>query len=165
MDVWKRGSRLCSSIGNLNNRLKTTRLGSLGRVDLQMKSHVLMCQDQFAPKITAGTKLHTIRGKRKRVIRAGDKLSLRRWTGKAYRSKQEILKEVTCTRVRKIRIFKKKGSHHIAIEKQTLTWEQTMDLALFDGFGALDLFYEFFERTHGLPFRGILIEWAPVTAY
>lgn len=61
---------------------------------------VLMCQDQFVPKILDGSKLTTIRRIRKRGNpKPGDILSLRRWTGKPYRSKQEEIKIVKCKSV------------------------------------------------------------------
>jgi hypothetical protein len=49
-----------------------------------------MFQDRFADKVRDGRKLHTIRKTAR--CKVGDTLSLRRWSGTPYRSKQELLR-------------------------------------------------------------------------
>jgi hypothetical protein len=58
---------------------------------------VIMFQDRFAELVRGGDKCQTIRWSAR--CRPGDVLSLRRWTGKPYRSKQETLREAVCTAV------------------------------------------------------------------
>lgn len=52
---------------------------------------VLMFKEQFAEAVKSGTKLQTIRPPRKRPINVNDVLSLRKWTGRPYASKQQCL--------------------------------------------------------------------------
>ena len=57
---------------------------------------ILMFQPRFHDAVAAGEKTQTIRPPRKRPIRVGDSLSLRAWTGAAYRSPQCELRRATC---------------------------------------------------------------------
>ena len=109
-----------------------------------------MFQDRFAALVADGTKRQTIRAVARCAV--GDTLSLRRWTGKPYRSKQETLRQAVCTAVRAVTI-----SHFdAAIDGRPTSGQH---IAVCDGFCDWEDMRDWFERTHGLPFRGALIEW------
>lgn len=111
--------------------------------------------------VTEGTKPHTIRPKRKRPIKVGDKLSLRKWSGSAYRSKQIVLRESSCVRVSDFMIFKpRNASPSILIDGLAQNARAAEVLAFNDGFSSSTEMLAWFEQTHGLPFRGDLIEWS-----
>lgn len=111
---------------------------------------VIMFQDRFADKVRDGSKPHTIRKTAR--CKPGDLLSLRRWTGKPYRSKQEVLREVICTAVCDVLIF----PCDVTIDRNQVSGQH---LAVKDGFGSWEEMRDWFDKVHGLPFRGWLIEW------
>jgi hypothetical protein len=122
---------------------------------------VLMYHRRFVAPIKAKVKRHTIRRDRKRPINVGDKLSHRSWTGKAYRSKQEVIAEGTCTAVVPITVGTGcvwyAGGHSGPI----LSLDRDLDaFAVSDGFKDwADLQAYYVEQKISLPFRGVLIEW------
>ena len=106
---------------------------------------ILMFQPRFRDAVSAGEKTQTIRPPRKRPIRVGDCLSLRAWSGAAYRSPQCELRRATCLAVSRVVIgadFADDGE------------------ARRDGFGDAAEMREWFSRAHGLPFVGDRISWA-----
>lgn len=105
---------------------------------------VLMFKEQFAEAVKSGTKLQTIRPPRKRPINVNDVLSLRKWTGRPYASKQQCLAVGACV-----------GVERVQLTPKTITDE----LAVADGFANRDEMIAWFEQTHGLPFEGVLIRW------
>ena len=112
-------------------------------------THVILFQPQFADKVRDGSKLQTIRPPRKREIHPGDELSLRRWTGAPYRSKQEVLREAVCVEV-----------EPILLRDWSYGSDKHLDaLARADGFADWPEMRDWFRATHGLPFRGVLIRW------
>lgn len=126
---------------------------------------VLMFQHRFAPKVEDGSKPHTIRPNRKRPIKVGDHLSLRKWEDKPYRSKQIVLRESECISARPILIT----SNFVEVDNgfEFFHWgtEETLNkLAVHDGFNNWEEMKEWFINTHNLPFRGVLIEWNPAPA-
>lgn len=118
---------------------------------------VLTFQPRFAPLVRACTKTQTIRPQRKRPIRVGDWLSLRRWTGLPYRSKQEELRRSHCTYIGSVRM----GTVALGIDGHSLDQMDKDAFARRDGFTHHDEMVAWFESTHGLPFEGTLIRWAP----
>ncbi len=109
---------------------------------------IFLFQDRFVELVRTGQKMQTIR--KKAHCKPGDKLSLRRWTGQPYRSKQEILREAVCVRVEECRIYDD--------EPDTSTETGEM-LARADGFDTLADMKDWFLKTHGLPFAGEKIVW------
>src|SRR4051812_24376838 len=93
---------------------------------------VLMFQPRFAPLVESGKKRQTIRPTRKRPIKTGDRLSLRTWTGKPYRSKQQYLLTSVVTRTQRIEIWTEGGI--IAIDGQRLDFDRMLNMAQADGF-------------------------------
>lgn len=117
----------------------------------------LMFQERFAPLVTSGTKRQTIRPRRKKPIKVGDQLSLRKWSGKAYRSPQVVLLDAVCTRTANVEI----GEWEILIDGQVLRPDQKQSLAQADGFKDAAEMITWFAATHDLPFVGTLIVWDP----
>ena len=117
---------------------------------------VIMFKDQFAELVRTGKKLQTIRPVPKRIIKVGDKLSLRRWTGLPYRSKQEVLADAVNTDVLKCEV----GISKLMIDGTILRAPGLLNkFAALDGFPNWQELEFWFARTHGLPFNGVLIRW------
>lgn len=126
-------------------------------------------QPRFAPKIPVGLKLSTIRPEPKRNQDwpvAGDVLDARMWTGKPYRSPQTRLGTFPITSVRIVDISQSEirlstnGSRVQNLESQLFEGMPAgAAFATREGFENWSEMIEWFHATHGLPFRGILIEW------
>lgn len=125
---------------------------------MKPRRHVILFQSRFADLVESGVKPHTIRPERKRPIHVGDTLDLRAWSGLPYRSKQRKLRIAVCLTVREIEVNKLKGL--ISLEGDLLTRMKADMLALSDGFRDRGDMADWFENMHGLPFKGVLIEWA-----
>lgn len=118
---------------------------------------VILFQERFASLVEAGTKRQTIRKAAR--CKVGDVLSLRRWSGKPYRSKQVIIKQTVCT-----------GISMVIIEERNLifpyhpdsvkSYKEMNDFARSDGFSDYGEMADWFMETHGLPFVGEVIQWA-----
>lgn len=116
-------------------------------------------QDRFAELVRAGTKHQTIRAPRKRPIQPGDTLVFYRWTGAAYRSKTETLREGVCTETHKIEIHDCQYGFVVLLDDAPLSREEAEAVAKADGFTCIMSFLAWFDKTHGLPFEGVLIKW------
>jgi len=129
---------------------------------------VRMFKPRFAKLVKAGKKLQTIRPLPKRIPRRGDTLSLRRWKGKPYRSRQIILRESTVDRIEVCRI-QEEGIYAppgdgslLAISgvKYILYKDDSANrFARADGFKDWNEMREWFRTEHGLPFDGVIIFW------
>ena len=118
---------------------------------------VILFQDRFAPLVAGGSKRQTIRKTAR--CKVGDWLSLRRWTGKAYRSKQEVLRTDVCTAVDQVTIAR----DAVYLCNKAKYPNRHLDrLAIRDGFKDWAEMRDWFEAVHGLPFSGWLIEWSGV---
>lgn len=122
---------------------------------------VLTFQECFVPRVLDGTKGCTIRAPRKRKIRAGDELSLRRWTGRPYMAPQEVLFDSRCTGISEARFEHDEGLSKLFIDGRQLGLEEWDALAITDGFDSYGAMFAWFRDVHGLPFTGTLIRWAP----
>jgi len=114
---------------------------------------VLMCQPRFAPRVRDGTKTQTDRPPRKRPVKVGDRLSLRMWTGRPYRSKQQVLREAVCVGVDPVRIATN------GIARGEFFFSLPHAFARADGFADWPDMRDWFQVTHGLPFEGVVISW------
>ncbi len=116
-------------------------------------------QKRFAPLVESGEKRQTIRRERvdgRLPCKPGDRLVL--YTG--MRSKNcRRLAEVRCTAVETIRINRKAGKPIIWVRYENMDAEAQ---ARADGFESADSMADWFQETHGLPFRGLLIRWRPL---
>jgi hypothetical protein len=111
---------------------------------------VIMFQNRFAELVRAGFKKQTIRETAN--CKAGDELSLRRWTGRPYCSKTEILRTVTCVGVQPVRVTQ----FCVAVDGYLADADE---FARADGFQYFRDMASWFEQTYGLPFNGFLINW------
>jgi len=111
-----------------------------------------MFKPQFAGLVERGEKLQTVRPTPKRMPKPGDKISLRAWIGKPYRSQQRVLMESTITEVSMVDITE----NGIAVNSYA---EPCDDFARADGFRDFFELRDWFRATHGLPFEGIVIHW------
>jgi hypothetical protein len=115
----------------------------------------LLSSSVFKDKILSGAKRQTIRAPRKIPIKVGDTLYM--WW-KSRSPQREKLGEANCTKTTPITIQKTKA---------ILTYTDSGDyeiahldkFAQADGFDNWQQMIEFFDKTHGLPFTGVLIEW------
>lgn len=122
---------------------------------------VRIFKPRFAPLVKAGTKRQTIRPTPKRMLQAGDIIDCREWTGVPYRSPQQRLGEFPIRSVGTVIIT----DHLIQLELPDVQFGMFSDGGWKDQFARLDGFEswvdmrDWFQREHGLPFRGILIIW------
>ena len=139
--------------------MKTLETKTLIAVDQPSRcaSFVRLFKPRFAPLVEAGTKLQAVRPIPKRMPKVGDKISLRCWTDKSYRSKQRVLMESTITRVDTFSIdtFPTMRINDIGLKYRRVC----DDFARADGFSDYPALLEWFRETHGLPFDGIVIHW------
>jgi hypothetical protein len=115
-------------------------------------SFVRMFKPQFAPLVESGAKSQTVRPTPARMPKAGDRISLRAWTEKPYRSPQRILREATISEV----------AHCEITETGVIlnSYAEPCDaFAKADGFHDFTALRDWFKEQHGLPFEGILIRW------
>ena len=119
---------------------------------LPPKSFVRMFKPRFAALVESGAKTQTVRPRPARMPKAGDKLSLRIWTGKPYRSKQRVIRDAIITSVA-----------HFEITETSVILnsyaEPCDDFARADGFRDFFDMQNWFRETHGLPFEGVAIFW------
>ena len=124
-------------------------------------SPLLGFQAQFADVVESGEKTQTIRAYRKdkRDPKPGDTLYL--YTG--LRTKQcRKLGEAIAESVEVIGIGEAmfcEDESPIEIVPLVLLPREAHDLAIRDGFSDLDEMLSFFDKTHDLPFEGLLIRW------
>jgi hypothetical protein len=109
-------------------------------------------QKWIAEKIRNNEAHCTIRRKRKRPTKAGDKLII--YT--AQRTKQcEKIGERKCKEVSDIVIDR----FSVWVGGRQLDLAQLETLASEDGFACIKDFLSFFKERYGLPFTGVLIRW------
>lgn len=107
----------------------------------------------FKDKILSGAKRQTIRSVRKHPIKEGDVLYMY-WKQRSQ-TEREKLGEAKCTKVFPVKIEK-----NFALCPDLSVRYHSLDLfAQADGFDNWQQLIEFFDKTHGLPFTGVLIEW------
>lgn len=116
---------------------------------------VIMFQRRFVEPIRNFKKTQTIRKTAR--CRRWDALSLRYWLGKPYRSRHCTIQTALCKSVTPIVI-------HVGgiwmIDCTMLKDSPEADaMAQADGFMDWREMKTWFERTHGLPFKGFVISW------
>lgn len=112
-------------------------------------------QARFAPLVESGEKTQTIRAFRKdgRDPKPGDTLYL--FTGMRTKACRK-LGEATCADALPIEIL---TGRCIVLHGGPLAPGYADALAILDGFGSAGEMMDWFEKTHGLPFEGLLIRW------
>ena len=133
------------------------------------RRHVLTFLPRFHGLIRDGAKRQTIRGRRKREIRAGDVLTLAKWLDKPYRSKQErLIPDAVCLSVRPavIEVYPYENIARVTLGGVPLTHFETCGFVRADGFSCVSDFISHWA-TRPTP-RGsepgrdlVVIEWAP----
>lgn len=117
---------------------------------------VLLFERRFWKPIATGDKVHTIRRQRKRPISPGDAISLRGWEGKAYRSKQCIISEEICIKVRDCWI----DVQGVVIDGHRFSEPEELErFAISDGFESWAQMRTYNDFFRNLPFSGELIQW------
>ena len=114
-------------------------------------------QKQFAALVASGQKRQTIRatGKR-RHAQPGDALQL--YTGMRTKACRKLVSpDPVCREVLPITMRECNGIVLIHIDGKLV--DDAEVLAVADGFRTLGEFLQFFRKTHGLPFQGVLIKW------
>ncbi len=109
-------------------------------------------QKQFAPLVESGEKRQTIRAERKdgrMPAKPGDIIAL--YTGMRTKSCRKLA-DVECIAVDPIRI----SYGYISVDSQI---QDEHRLAVADGFDDVAAMRDWFNKTHGLPFSGLLIRW------
>lgn len=119
-------------------------------------SFVRMFTAEFAPSVAAGTKIQTVRPVPNRMPKPGDKLSLRCWAGKPYRSKQRVLRNSTIIKVESVKFTR---LHRVQFADGILSREAEWAFAKADGFESPEAMFEWVEATYGMPFEGVVIHW------
>lgn len=114
---------------------------------------VILFQKRFAPLVASGQKTQTIR--KTAWCRPGDMLSLRKWIGKPYRSKQRVLMDAKCTQIQRIVIT----YDAMFLDGYGCPIVLKNAIAKLDGFSSWSEMREWFDTNHGLPFDGYLITW------
>lgn len=112
-------------------------------------------QARFAPLVESGEKRQTIRAMRKdgRDPKPGDTLYL--YTGMRTKACWKF-GEARCKSVERIQI----RVANIAVgDRPGSTGSQCDAVAVADGFADFGEMLAWFEKTHGLPFEGLLIRW------
>lgn len=115
-----------------------------------MRNHVKTFQPRFADLVEQGIKTQTIRKIPVVMPAIGDTISLRKWEG----------------------VPRRKGSKHtviglgiishvspVTIDHEGVRGLDAESIALDDGFQDWAEMRDWFDKTHGLPFYGILIGW------
>ncbi|MFW5497739.1 MULTISPECIES: hypothetical protein [unclassified Maridesulfovibrio] len=116
---------------------------------------------QFAEDVESGKKKQTIRADRKRHARPGEAVQL--YTGMRTKKCRKLVDpDPICTAVRDIEIASIYDFADVRVAGVNLVGaERLTAFALADGFDSIDEFVAFFKKEHGLPFRGVLVEWEP----
>ena len=119
-------------------------------------SPALNFQARFAPIVESGEKRQTIRAYRKdgRDPKVGDTLYL--YTGQRTKRCRK-LGEARCRSVQPIQI--RVGNIALPGKRGGSTSRQCHAIARADGFSDWSAMTRWFSRTHGLPFKGLLIRW------
>lgn len=128
-----------------------------------MRTHRKALQDRFVDAVRAGIKTSTIRppGRPSKRPMEGDTITLFRWTGRPYHSKQQEVGRFRVRRVWNVTVSEQgtertdggtfSRSHAPGGERETIAQRE--------GFRDWEEMASWFRDQHGLPFDGIMIEW------
>lgn len=118
---------------------------------------VILFQNRFEQPILDGVKDCTIRAHRKDgrpLVRAGETISLRVWTGLPYRSKQREFAQRTVKFKFPVRVH-----IHGIVRLDTGDKLTHIRLSKYLGFSGWREAKDWYKDTHGLPFDGVLIHF------
>jgi hypothetical protein len=114
-----------------------------------------MFKPEFAPLVVSGEKCQTVRPTPKRMPSPGDRISLRMWRGKPYRSEQRVLRDAIVEAVLPVKM----NAAAVTVSGYVLFGDEEWAFARADGFSTPQAMFDWFNVTHGLPFEGVLIKW------
>jgi hypothetical protein len=114
-----------------------------------------MFSPEFAGLVASGDKCQSVRGTPAVMPAMGDPLSLRKWAGKPYRSKQIVIREARVLSAKMVRI----SERNRLLDGRYLDGLEDLEFAHAEGFGGVDEMLGWFACAYGLPFRGVVIEW------
>lgn len=126
-----------------------------------MKRFVRMFQHRFVHSILDGSKCQTIRSIPKLMPLSWDLIDCRTLSGTPYASKQVRLGCFKISSVYPCEVTVDAVYIAECLDIITHTGGAIERFAKADGFASWDEMREWFDKTHGLPFRGILIKWDP----
>jgi len=134
-----------------------------------VENGIAQANGQPLPHHGVRPKRQTIRAVRKVPIKPGDTLHL--FTGMRTKGCRKI-GEVTCRSLHEITIDHMHGKRLSEDAMPTMDWDGgwiglyyedparfERELAKRDGFANAREMYDWFERTHGLPFHGVVVRW------
>lgn len=139
--------------------------------DRKPRRWVKLFMFSFAPKLRSGAKSTTIRPLPMRAQdwpKEGDTIDARHWSGKPYRSRQAKIMTARIIRVVEIHLYdfgitiKNRDGSREGLNAKADS-EAVDAIAKADGFDSWHDMGLWFQSTHGLPFKGILIEWDTTT--
>lgn len=113
---------------------------------------------KFADDVERGIKRQTIRAPRKDCRNPQPGQTLHLYTGMRTTFCRK-LGEATCVSVEQIYIS---DQLDIDLASRPLSFIEECEIIADDGFDTRQEFFDFFEKTHGLPFNGFLIKWEAV---
>ena len=113
-------------------------------------------QRRFAPLIKSGEKRQTIRAPRKHPVKAGQTLHL--FTGMRQKGCEQLGKSI-CTSAREIILSSFGDDRRVGLLDPYLHCVDGEEIAKADGFQSEKEMFDWFEKVHGLPFKGSLIKW------
>lgn len=111
----------------------------------------------FREKIESGEKEQTIRLIRVNPIKIGQILQIY-WKQRDPKQSEKLF-EAKCTYVENIAISENK----VILKERFLNAEETEKLALEDGFDSSKEFFDFFKKTYGQTFFGVLIKFKKIS--
>ena len=120
---------------------------------------IINFQPEFVEKIKVNQKTMTIKKSRKRQIKQGCTLHL--YVGLRTKQARKI-KEVKCKSIKRITIIPPSNNSALHIFLNSKPLGDVFEILNFikkDGFDNPYEFLNFFEKTYGLPFSGVLIQW------
>ena len=118
---------------------------------------------RFHAAIAAGTKTQTIRLDRGRIPLPGDPLFLRRWTDRAYRSRQAVLLDAVCLSVAPVFINDAGGRFYVQVAGVVLRPDALDAFCKADGFADSTDMHRYYSEKRMFPFEGIVIRLAPLS--
>lgn len=121
------------------------------------RNHHLICLPHHAPRISDGTKTTTIRSPRKHAVAVGDTITFAIWKGVPFRSRQERVRVVTVTSVRKIRVNRQTRGVFLDDEKQLANVVEKMAIA--DGFCGTWAMVDYLTSDKQPEFSGFIYGW------
>lgn len=111
---------------------------------------------RFAPKVEQLEKRQTIRGPRTRHARPGEPVQL--YVDQRTRDCRKLVSpDPICVSVEPVTI----GPSYVEVFWSRLPEDQLDQFAVADGFANAADMFDWFSKTHSLPFTGVLIKWKP----